>query len=74
MGLPGDDGEAFLLVGMDVLGDHPTGRTGPVETNERSVVVFGDGRELDPLAGSRVEKGPESGVGGVHGHGVCGLN
>jgi len=50
---------------MDVLGDRAAGHAAPVEANEISVVVLGDRRELDPLAGGWVEDGSEPGGGDV---------
>ena len=54
---PGDDGEPLLLVGVDVLGDHPTGHAAPVEADEFTVAVLGHGGVLDPLAGGGLKKG-----------------
>ena len=53
------DRETFLLMGMDVLGDHATGHAAPAEPEVRPVVVLGQGRVLDPLAGGRIEEGSE---------------
>jgi hypothetical protein len=55
------DDETLLLAGMDVLGDHAAGHAAPAEADELPVAVLGDGCELDPLAHSRVEEGPETG-------------
>ena len=48
-----------------MLGDRAAGHAAPVEANEISVVVLGDRRELDPLAGGWVEDGSEPGGGDV---------
>jgi hypothetical protein len=61
MGLTGNDGEALLLIGMDVLGDDAAGHAAPVESDELTVVVFGDCGVLDPLTGGRVEEWAKGG-------------
>src|SRR5215472_501186 len=69
------DGELLVLAGVDVLGDRPAGHDAPVEADELPVAVVGDGGVGDPLAGGRVEEGPEAGHGTVslrHGHRVFG--
>src|ERR1022692_145934 len=60
-GLTFGDDEAFLLAGMDVLGDQPAWYAAPAEPDQLPVAVLGNGGELDPLAGGRVEEGPETG-------------
>ena len=67
MRLARHDGEALLLAGMDVLGDHAAGNAAPGEADQLSVAVFGQGGVGDPLAGGGVEEGPEAG------HGVISL-
>jgi hypothetical protein len=61
VGFSCQDGEAFFLAGMDVLGDHAAGHAAPVEPHQMPVAVGGDGGVLDPLAGGGVEEGPEAG-------------
>ena len=56
-----DDGEAFLLVRVDVLGDGPAGHTAPIEAQELAVAVRRYHRVLDVLAGGGVEERPEAG-------------
>src|ERR1700758_2455518 len=63
--LPGGDDETLLLAGMDVLGDRPAGHAAPAEPDQLPVAVLGNGGELDPLAGGRVEEGPEAGHRGI---------
>lgn len=60
-GLAGGDDETLLLAGMDVLGDRPAGHAAPLEPDQLPVAVLGNRGELDPLAGRRVEEGPEAG-------------
>src|ERR1700683_1724607 len=63
VGFSGQDGEAFFLAGMDVLGDHAARHAAPVEADQLPVAVGGDGGVGDPLAGGGIEEGPEgSGV------------
>src|ERR1022692_5092849 len=60
-GLAGGNDEALLLAGMNVLGDYPAGHAAPAEADQLPVAVPGNRGELDPLAGGRVEEGPEAG-------------
>ena len=73
-GFASDDGEEFLLVRVDVLGDGPAGHTAPVEAHDLAVAVLRYDRVLDVLTGGRVEEGPEPGRGAVglgSAHGLC---
>jgi len=56
------DGEALLLMRMDVLRDDATRHAAPLETHESSVAVLRDGRVLDPLTGRGVEERSEADV------------
>jgi hypothetical protein len=60
-GLAGGVDETLLLAGMDVLGHHPAGHAAPAEPDQLPVAVLGNRGELDPLAGGRIEEGPEAG-------------
>src|SRR5215472_2914753 len=69
------DGELLVLAGVDVLGDRAAGHDAPVEADELSIAVVGDGGVGDRLAGGGVEEWPEAGHGTVssrHGHRVFG--
>lgn len=73
-GFAGDNGEAFFLLRVDVLGDDAPGHSAPVEAHEISVVVLGYSRVLNLFAGGRVEKRSESArvaIGFAESHGVC---
>src|SRR5215468_2745366 len=65
VGFARQDGELLVLAGVDVLGNRAAGHDAPVEADELSFAVFGDGGVGDPLAGGGVEEGPEPGHGAV---------
>jgi hypothetical protein len=60
VGLAGQDGEAFFLAGMDVLGDHPARDAAPGEADQLPVVVLGDGGVGDAAAWSVSRNMPSS--------------
>ena len=59
-GLAGGNDETLLLAGMEVLGDQPARHAAPAEPDQLPVAVLSNRGELNPLAGGRVEEGPEA--------------